>query len=80
MEYVVVDPVHVASNLAHEKLVGELVDPNGNSAVLKEHDLFKKDNEYKTWVMEYFTEYFEYYFKMLTDSHDKKLLKKALST
>lgn len=80
MEYVVVDPIHVASNLAHEKLVAELVSEHGNSAVLKEADLYKKDGEYKTWVMDYFTEYFEYYFKMITDSHDKKLLKKALST
>lgn len=80
MEYIIIDPVKTASKLAHEKLVGELVSEHGDSAVLKESDLFKKDKEYKTWVMEYFTDYFEYYFKMLTNSHNEKLLKKSLST
>lgn len=77
MEYVVLDPVHIATNLAHERLVKELVSEYGDSAVLKETDLFKKDGEYKTWVIDYFTEYFEYYFNLLTDNHNEKLLKKV---
>lgn len=77
MKYAVVDPIQLATSLAHEKLVSELVSEHGDSAVLKETDLYKKDGEYKTWVMDYFTEYYEYYFKMITNSHNEKLLKKC---
>lgn len=76
MECVILDPVNVADKLAKEKIVKELVSEHGDSAVLREQDLYKKDGEYKTWVMEYYIEYYEYYFKMLTDNHDEKLLKK----
>ena len=78
MKSIVIDPVSVANKLANEKLIKELVSEHGDGAVLREQDLYKKDGEYKTWVMEYYIDYYEYYFKMLTDNHDQKLLRKLL--
>lgn len=75
MKAIVIDPVQTASKLAHVKVIDDLVDENGKSAVLKEQDLYKNDGTYKTWVQGIYMEEYEYFFKMLTNAHDEKLIK-----
>lgn len=77
MDYIVINPKDVASKLAHKKVVADLVDPNGKSAVLKEKDLLKNDGTYKTWVQGIYMEEFEQFEQLLKNSHNEKLLRKA---
>ena len=56
MKYVIIDPVEVATKLANEKVLHDLVDPHGHAAVLRKEDLYKSNGEYKTWVMCIFIE------------------------
>ena len=75
MNVVVINPRAVAIKLAHNKVVTDLVNEHGKSAVLKEEDLYKSDGTYKTWVQGIFMEEFDFYLNLLVENNDPKLLK-----
>ena len=75
MKYVIIDPVITAGELAKQKIIDDLVNENGKSAVLKESDLYKADGEFKTWVQGIYMDEYKYFFKIFTNNHNEKLLK-----
>ena len=69
MKIITIDPVKVASLLAHEKLIIDLVSESDKTAFTKESELFKEPGKYKDWVEVMFIEEYDKYFNMLTDNH-----------
>ena len=69
MKIITIDPVKVASLLAHEKLIIDLVSESTKTVFTKESELFKESGEYKDWVEVMFIEEYDKYFNMLTDNH-----------
>mgnify|MGYP006379064543 FL=1 len=69
MKIITIDPVKVASLLAHEKLIIDLVSESDKTAFTKESELFKEPGEYKDWVEVMFIEEYDTYSNMLTHNH-----------
>lgn len=79
MKTITIDPVEVASMLAHQAIIEELVIPLQTDGILslyeKEEDLFEEAETvltYKKDAQMVFDRFYDYYYKMLTNNHIDK--------